>query len=156
MSAEVKVTGATELLRDIGKWPDSLETAIAREMRTEVDGLIVHMRGRARAVTGAAEIAVDSLALSTAGSTLTLKAGGRGGLASTLTPGGEYGGRKRGKRSYVGRSPKGTPYVMRRRATQQFKPHLGNRGYWFWPTVREDLKGVNQRIRKIIDKVIAP
>ena len=154
MTTKVEVVGASELLRDIESWPDELHDAIAREMRQEVDGLLDHMRGKAMSYSDESGIAVRSLRLSTVGSTLTVAIGGGRGLASTLTYGAEFGGRKKPKFGYVNRSPRGKPYAISRRTTQQFKPHLGRRGYWFWPTVRKDLKGVNSRIRKIIDKVV--
>jgi hypothetical protein len=67
--------------------------------------------------------------------------GGRGGgLDATLFMGGEFGGRlgkKRRVRGYVfGRPVRATPGVVTRRTTMQFLPHLGERGYFFWPTLR--------------------
>jgi len=37
----------------------------------------------------------------------------------------------------------------------QFAPFLGTRGYWFWPTARTDLKGINARIGKILSSVVS-
>jgi hypothetical protein len=68
--------------------------------------------------------------------------------------GAEYGGGKRPKRAYVNRSRSGRPYVVRRRTTKQFHPYLGTRGYWFWPTVRLDLKGIRKRIKTAVVQAV--
>jgi len=45
---------------------------------------------------------------------------------------------------------------VRRRTTKQFHPHLGRRGYWFWPAVRKDLKGINRRVYELLAKAVNP
>jgi len=69
--------------------------------------------------------------------------------------GAEFGGRRRKKKAVVTRSRSGRGYIMRRRTTMQFAPFLGTRGYWFWPTARTDLKGINARIGKILSSVVS-
>jgi hypothetical protein len=68
---------------------------------------------------------------------LSIQGGGGGGLGGTLFAGGEFGGRKSKKVYYPTRSRSGGVYVVKRRTTMQFLPHLGNEGYFFWPAIRD-------------------
>jgi hypothetical protein len=86
---------------------------------------------------------------------MSIVAGGTGGTASVVLKGAEFGGRRRKKKAVVTRSRSGRGYIMRRRTTMQFAPFLGTRGYWFWPTARTDLKGINARIGKILSSVVS-
>lgn len=154
MSATVELIGADELARRVADWPRDIHEAVTTQVRREVEPLMAHMRGRAAGYGRMATLAASTVRMATVPSGLTVTAGGRGNLASTLLYGAEYGGRKRGKRPYVNRSRSGNGYIMRRRATMQFKPHLGSRGYWYWATAREDLKGINARVRAVIYKAV--
>lgn len=149
----VRVEGLDPLSARVNAWPAQVAAALAREIHTEVRPMVAHMSARASAIGGAASISARSLGIVTGGDSITVHAGG-GGLAGELLSGAEFGGRKRAKRSYATRSRSGNAYIVRRRTTQQFKPHLGNRGYWFWPVVRSDLKGVRARVDAVVARVV--
>jgi hypothetical protein len=76
-------------------------------------------------------------------------------LDRVLYYGGEYGGRKSRRVAYATRTPAGRAYVVRRRTTMQFLPHLGREGYFMWPTVREWLPKINQAIGEAVAKVLS-
>jgi hypothetical protein len=76
-------------------------------------------------------------------------------LDRALYYGGEYGGRKSQKVRYATRSRAGRAYVVRRRTTMQFLPHLGREGYFLWPTVREWLPTINKAIGQQLVKVLS-
>lgn len=156
MSAtDVRILGLDPLRRRVQEWPQDISNAVSQEITAEVTPLMDHMRDHAMAIGGASRIAARSLRIATTQTGMSVTAGGNADLASTVLAGAEYGGRKRPKRAYVTRSPRGRGYVVRRRTTQQFKPHLGSRGYWFWPTARTDLRGINDRVADIIAKVVS-
>jgi hypothetical protein len=148
----VNVIGLDVLAARAKGWPGEIDAAVAREIGQTVRPLIGHMGTKASAIGGAAKVASRSLGLAVSGDAMTVRAGGAG-LSGTLLMGGEFGGRKRPRRPYAYRSRSGNAYIAKRRATMQFKPHLGRRGYWFWPTVRTDLKGINARVSEILAKV---
>jgi hypothetical protein len=153
MSAHVEITGMDELTRRVHAWPQQIDAALAHEIEREVRPMVAHMRSRAGAVGGPARIASRSLGIAPTSNGMSVKAGS-GGLAGLVLAGSEYGGRKRPKRSYATRSRSGNAYLVRRRTTRQFRYHLGNRGYWFWPTARADLKGINARVGAILARVV--
>lgn len=75
-------------------------------------------------------------------------------LSGPFAKGAEFGGRMRPKKSYVYTSRAGRRYAVRRRATQQFLPHLGIQGYWMWPTIEDKLQGIRKKlIKAMIDEV---
>ena len=76
-----------------------------------------------------------------------------GGLP--YTKGAEFGGRIR-RTTHYSTSPRGTRYiVVLRRSTQQFRPHRGREGYFFWPTVRDSSEVVLKPWRELVDDVVA-
>jgi hypothetical protein len=152
MSASIEVLGLDPLTRRVSLWPREIDDAVADEIRDIVEPMATHMKSRASAVGGACRIVGPTVAVSTTSTGMAVTVG-LSGLAAVLSKGAEYGGRRRGKRSYVTRSRKGHGYLVRRRTTQQFKPFLGTRGYFFWPTARTDLKGINQRVGALLREV---
>jgi hypothetical protein len=152
MSASIEVLGIDALSGRVQLWPREIDDAVADEIRDIVEPMASNMRRRAAAVGGACSIVGPTVAVSTtsAGMAVTV---GRSGLAADLVKGAEYGGGRRGKRAYVTRSRNGRGYIVRRRTTRQFHPFLGNRGYFFWPTARTDLKGINHRVAALIGEV---
>jgi hypothetical protein len=85
---------------------------------------------------------------------ISVTGGGGGGLGGQLFAGGEFGGRKSKRESYSSRSPNGKAYVVRRRLTMQFLPHLGNEGYFFWPTMRDWLPKLFKQQQETLEKVM--
>jgi len=76
-------------------------------------------------------------------------------LDRVLYYGGEYGGRVSRKVRYATTSRTGRRYVVRRRTTMQFLPHLGREGYFVWPTVREWLPKINRAIGANVARVLS-
>jgi len=153
MPVSIDVNGLDALQARVKAWPERIDAELAKQVEAEVRPMVSHMSGKASAIGGAAMVAARSLGISATANGMTVSAGDSG-LSGLLLHGGEFGGRKRPKVSYATRSRSGTAYFVFRRTTQQFKPHLGNRGYWFWPTVRADLKGVNGRVGALLTKVV--
>lgn len=152
MPAGVELIGYRDLLRRVDRIPKALQAELRKQIEHEVAPLVGHMRSLAGSYGRKPAVAASTVAYAAERTGARVKAGGGGGLGSTLLMGAEFGGRKRPKRPYIGRRG-GTRYVMMRRGTMQFLPHLGQRGYWFWPTARKDLKGINSRVRKLIREV---
>lgn len=71
-----------------------------------------------------------------AGGALTVRTGARGGrvTGSDVFFGSEFGGRARS-------------------TTQQFPPHRGREGYWFWPTLRGDADSMLDEWATALDAV---
>lgn len=149
----LEILGLDRLLRRMRGWPDEMHAAAVKVVHTDVTRLDHDMPARAARYGGAARIAASSVASNKGRDGATLRAGGSG-LAGALVMGAEFGGRRKPRRPYVTRSRKGNPYIVRRRTTQQFKPHLGRRGYWWYPTIRDDLKGIRKRIRVAVVKAM--
>lgn len=151
----IELRGLTAVRTLFGRMPARVrDAAVAHINRHEVTPLASDIRRH-----GYAQGAVPAMAASTTrvqslanGARVTL--GGSGTLGAVLTPGAEYGGRRRPKRPYVTRSRNGTPYVIRRRTTMHFRPNLGSRGYFVWPTTRRDLKGIRKRLHDAIVKAV--
>jgi len=149
----VRILGIDTLTGKVQTWPQRIDEAVHEQIMREVEPLVIHMKETASHFGGAARIASRTARVSSTADGMSVVTGGAG-LAATLMAGAEYGGRKRPKKAYVNRSKRGKGYIVRRRTTQQFKPHLGSRGYWFWPTARKDLKGINKRVAAVIQKVV--
>lgn len=150
----VVIKGLTELRARFGRLPRSIGTATERHIqRQELNPMAPHMRAAAGFRRQAA-LAASTVRYSPVKGGGRVSAGGGGGLASTLLKGAEFGGRRKPKRAYAYRSPLGTVYIARRRATRQFLPYLGTRGYWFYPTVRKDMRGIRGRLRDVVQRVI--
>jgi hypothetical protein len=150
----VVIRGLTDLKTRFGKLPSAINRATEHHIqRRELNPMATHMKAKA-GVRRQMSIAATSVRYRPVKGGAEVSTGGGGGLASTLLLGAEFGGRRKPKRAYAYRSPRGTVYIARRRATQQFLPHLGRRGYWFWPTVRTDMRGIRGRLQGVIQDVI--
>lgn len=149
----IETIGMEALQRRVRRWPTAVAQAAATLVHSEVHEMAVDMRTGAPRFGGPSEIASASVQVVNAKDSATVSAGG-GGLAGELLMGAEFGGQRAPKRAYVTRSRKGTPYIVRRRTTRQFHPHLGRRGYWYWPTVRQDMRGIYSRMRSALVKAM--
>lgn len=150
MSGNVQVLGLDDLRQRMFHWPAELDRAVRDRVTVEVQPLVGAMRSLAGAVGGSAPLAARSVRVQSTSAGMAVVA-----TATAVLYGAEFGSDRKRRRSYVNRSRKGTAYVVTRRTTKQFKPHLGRRGYWFWPTVRSDLKGINARVGKAINEVVS-
>jgi hypothetical protein len=149
----ITIKGVDAVRNRLRRMPAVVQAAAVDHItRAEVVPMANDMRRRASGYGGIPAIAAQTIRVERARNGARAHAGGSGTLGGVLTKGGEYGGGKRPPVAYVTRSRRGRPYVVRRRTTKQFHPFLGQRGYWFWPTVRLDLKGVRKRIKVAVVK----
>lgn len=133
--------------------------ALPREIKTEVS-----RRGRRLAEPLAREIRAEAASQGShaAGVAPTVKAGMKAGIPSVkaggkpYTMGAEFGGRIRRTTHYQTHRTTRTRYiVVQRRSTMQFRPHRGQEGYFFWPTIRDRSDVVLKPWRELVDDVIA-
>jgi hypothetical protein len=145
----VQVKGLAQLSARVADWPAAVDAAVREQVLTEVAPMPARMAARAAAVGGSSVIAGRNVSMVTTGTGATVRA------APTPTlKGGEFGARGQRRTGYVTRSRKGTAYTVSRRTTRQFRPYLGNRGYWFWPVVRADLKGIRGRVAAAVREAV--
>lgn len=71
--------------------------------------------------------------------------GGGRGLSAILFHGAEFGGRRR-RRTYLGRRGRKLYLIERRKVTMMFYPFIGKRGYFYFPTIRRNVVGINKRM----------
>lgn len=147
--ASVRILGLDALTGRMREWPRAIDAAVHDQVVIEVAPLVSHMTSRAGAVGGVSVKAARGLRIVSTQRGMSVVA-----ARSLVLMGGEYGSKVRRKKPYVTRSRKGRGYLVRRRTKNQFKPFLGRRGYWFWPTVRTDLKGINRRVGQIVAGVV--
>ena len=153
MPATIEIFGIDPLTRRVKTWPRVIDAALRDRILVEARPLVDNMQMRAGAVGGVAVHAARNLTLVSTADGISVTAGG-----DPTIFGAEFGSKRstRRRKAYVTRSRAGRPYIARRRTTRQFHPHLGRRGYWFWPTVRKDLKGINRRVFELLTKAVSP
>lgn len=131
----------TDLKREVSRRSRDLSEPLAREIRT----------------AGASQ---GSHAASVARRTKSSSSGGvpmvrAGGLPYVM--GSEFGGGNR-RTTYYSHSRLGRSYlIVQRHTTRQFRPFVGQQGYWFTPQLRANSRGVNAVMnawRDIIDDVL--
>lgn len=149
MTTYCTIVGLDPLTQRMRTWPQAIDAAVHARVMVEARPLVGRMRSRAAAVGGPARIAGRTVALVSARDGVAVRAGG-----TPVLFGAEFGSKRVRRKAYVTRSRARTPYVVRRRTTRQFRPFLGRRGYWFWPTVRSDLKGINARVGRVIAEAV--
>jgi hypothetical protein len=130
----------------------ALQKELTKNLHEAGPKIVSEMKGSAS--TGIQRRAASTIEVTRDTEGITLRGGGRGGVNAVLFPGGEYGGRKSKKVAYATRSPRGTAYVVRRRTTMQFLPHLGHEGYFFWTTMRDWLPKLYKIQQETVEKSI--
>jgi hypothetical protein len=151
-----RLKGVDELRAQTRALPRGVSVAVADHLhRDEVLPLAQDMRARAGRYGRIGARAASTIEVRATPQGATLDAGGTGSdLGAILFAGSEYGGRMR-KRTYARRGRAGgSAHAVTRRTTQMFLPHLGRRGYWFWPAMRTDLRGIIGRTSTVVQKVI--
>lgn len=153
MSASIDVTGLAVFSRSLRRAVDGdLQRVLVRSIQEEGPRVLGDMHDAA--FTRIQERAVGSVTVQRSRDGIDI-AGGRGAdLGAVLFDGGEYGGRKSRKVVYVTRSRLGRPYIVRRRTTMQFLPHLGREGYFYWPTIREWLPRLAKAQEALVEKAL--
>lgn len=134
---------------------DVRQPVIEHLRHDEARPLVTAMTSRANRLGRLSSIAARSLEYSAIrdGGRVTGGGSSSSNLSAVLFAGTEYGGRKR-RTTYARRSPKGNSHAVTRRTTMMFRPHLGTRGYWFWPSVRNETRGIVKRVRNVIEGAI--
>ena len=147
----IEILGIDPLTRRVKTWPNQIDDAVHEQILVETRPLISTMHSLAHGVGGVAVHASRNLRIVSTADGVSVTAAGDATIF-----GAEFGSKRnrRNRRAYVNRSRRGKAFVVRRRTTMQFKPHLGKRGYWFWPAVRTDLRGINARVFKLLSKVV--
>jgi hypothetical protein len=114
------------------------------------------LAGKARAAAGLRiqRLAATTVRTETTASGADIHGGGGSGPAGAVFKGAEFGARGVRRTSYVRRANRGRgrPGVVRRRTTRQFPPYLGRHGYFYWPTLRAGIKGIQRRIQQAIER----
>lgn len=151
MSVKFDTTDFTVAIKHLNTSSKKLQKELVDNLHAEASPLESSIKGAAftriqRRAASTVNVARDSEGLTVHG--------GGGGLGGTLFAGGEFGGRKSKKKSYSTRSPNGMAYVVRRRTTMMFLPHLGQEGYFLWPQVREFLPRLLKIQTETVERVM--
>lgn len=154
VQASVELVGFADVRRKFSAAPKAVQAGAVQTIQHEAAPMLAAARGSAftptqRHAANALVVRKDRLGVEVAG------AAAGSPLDRALYYGGEYGGRKSRKVTYATRSRLGRAYVVRRRTTMQFLPHLGREGYFLWPTVREWLPKINKAIGEAVREVLA-
>jgi len=149
MPATIEIYGIDPLTQRVKTWPQQIDNAVHDQILVEVRPLLGTMRGMASPV-GVMRGASRHLRVVSTVDGVSVTAEGL-----PYIHGAEFGSDRRRRTAYVTRSRKGNGYLVRRRTTRQFKPHLGKHGYWFWPAVRRDLAGINRRVFELLSDVVS-
>jgi hypothetical protein len=155
MAIKTEVIGLDRLRAKGRSLESDVHGEVVKEIRKEVTGFEAEMHVRAAAFGRIGRRAARTLGVGIYTNGASIHGGGGQGLAATLFWGAEFGGQKR-RKTYLGTSKHGKRYLIkRRRTTMMFQIHLGTRGYFYLPTLREDLRGINGRIEDAIGRGLA-
>lgn len=143
VAASVELQGVDALQRRFAKASATMQDQLVSEVTKSATPMLRDMHGSA--FTKIQRTAVGSVVLRQHSNGVELIGGEGANLSAVLFMGGEFGGRRR-RRTYQTRSPRGTAYFVNRRTTMMFLPHLGQEGYFFWPSVREWLPKVHDQV----------
>lgn len=153
LQARVELLGLGAVRTKFAKAPAAAQAEGVKVIQREAAPMAAAMRSAT--FTPVQRHAARSLAIRRDRLGVELAGASRGSaLDQALYYGGEYGGRKSRRVRYAARSRAGRAYVVRRRTTMQFLPHLGREGYFMWPTVREWLPKINKAIGSAVVKVL--
>lgn len=153
MTASIDVTGLATFSKSLRRAvTGDLQKALVKNIQDNERPILADMRGHEHTKIQRRALGSVTFHRTTAGLDI---AGGQGsGLGATLFDGAEYGGRKSKKVTYATRSRRGKAYVVRRRTTMQFLPHLGREGYFFWPAVRDGMKRLSKEQDALVEKAL--
>jgi hypothetical protein len=153
VTASIDVVGLAHFSNSLRRAVDGdLQRALVGSLQAAGPKVVADMR--AAAFTRIQRRAVASVDVTRSHDGIDI-AGGRGAdLAAVLFDGGEYGGRKSRRVTYATRSRTGRAYIVSRRTTMQFLPHLGREGYFYWPTIRDALPKLAKAQEAILSKAL--
>jgi hypothetical protein len=154
MTASIDVIGLEHLSARVRRAAsDELQKAMVKNIQDAGPRIVAEMHGAA--FTKIQRRAAGSVALAKKSDGIELEGGRGSSFGAVLFDGGEYGGRKSRKVVYATRSRLGKAYVVRRRTTMQFLPHLGHEGYFFWPTIRQWIPRLVKQQEAAVEKVLS-
>jgi hypothetical protein len=152
VTASIDYRSITVAIKRLDKVPKELQRELVDNLHKAAPRIEADMRAAAR--TKIQKQAVSTVRTTTDTEGISIQGGAGGGLGGALFAGGEFGGRKSKKKPYATRSRAGKPYVVKRRTTMQFLPHLGNEGYFYWPTIRDWLPKLYEQQKATLARVM--
>jgi hypothetical protein len=135
MTARIDTTSFDVAIKRLTTSSRELQKDLVDNLHREGPRIEAEIKGGA--FTRIQSAAASTVQVSGTSDGLSIQGGGGGGLGGIVFAGGEFGGKKSKKVYYPTRSRSGGVYVVKRRTTMQFLPHLGREGYFFWPAVRD-------------------
>lgn len=176
------IEGLNKFIRDIGKANEKV-SPLLRDASTEIaEGVVSDARTKAASVSKQAALAAQSMkvrrdripVISSGGSTrlnssTPRKKQPKGG---DVWFGAEFGGQASKLNTSLAREIASTPSILGSRKalrnaqrrvnyrvaragrTNQFPPHRGRQGYFFWPTVRDKRQDIREQYLDVLDRVI--
>lgn len=151
MTFQIRLLGVDKMLRNLDTLEAREQRALAGLMREEANGIARQARTNSLGLTTFTRMAGETLRTEMELHGATVRAGAPG-LVSKILRGAEFGGRKR-RTTYVNRRGDKLFIVHERATTMQFLPHRGRIGYWYWPGVRTQVKGVMGRAADVVERV---
>lgn len=152
MTAKIDYSSFTVAIRRLDQAPTELQKELVDNLHKAGPMIEAEMKGAA--FTKIQRRAASTITVTPDAEGISIVGGGSGGLGGQLFAGGEFGGRKSKKKGYATRSPRGKAYTVVRRTTMQFLPHLGNEGYFFWPTIRAFLPQLYKEQKATVEAVL--
>lgn len=149
MTASIDTTGLVKMLDGVRRAVGGdLQRELVKNLHDAGPQMVTEMKGSA--FTKIQRRAAKSIDVTREAKGISISGGG----GEVLWAGAEYGGRKTKKVTYATRTPAGRAYIVRRRTTMQFAPHLGTHGYFYWPTVREWMDKLATQQDEMVNKVL--
>ena len=153
----VYIEGLFELLRDLERADDRFNTEMRKASLEVAKGITQNARRKASTVAHnrqALEAAHGLVAKSDRVPTVELKHQMAFRSVNRATVRGSR-GRTRRRKVYMGDVFYGAEFGgQARKTTKQFPPHLGKRGYFFWPTVRDMRNQIAEEYLDTIEEVM--
>lgn len=153
MPIRVQVEGLTRLNHKSRHMTNDVRRAVRDQIHDEIQRMESGARTLSRAYNKMTRIAGETIDAATDSSGGAIMAGGGAGLPRKLFYGGEFGGRMR-RKTHIGRRGGNYYIIRRRRTTRMFLPHLGRRGYFYFPTIRTVQVGQKERVWAAAGKAV--
>ena len=140
------------LVKEINRAGPKSRAELRKRVKAEIeDPLAGKIR---RAANGPHGRLAASTVKTTGGSKPAIWLGRGSGLAADVAFGSEFGGQKSKKVQHLMTSrTRARRYIIQRRTTMQFRPHLGQRGYWMSPTMRQNFPETLAKTVEIVEDV---
>lgn len=145
MGIQVQVRGLDELRRKGGRFERDVRESVVDQIHRDVRGMQIGMLAKAGGLGGVQRRAASTVRTTFYRNGAQIAGGGGRSLGALLFKGAEFGGRKR-RRTHIGRRGDTFYVIKRRRTTMMFYPHAGRVGYFYFPTIRSDLRGIDRRV----------